>query len=283
VENELAGRVAIVTGGASGIGRATVEKLHHLGAAVVIADVDPGRGESLAESLGDRARFRGTDVADPEEVRAVVEHAVDCFGGLDVMVNNAAVSSPLRSLLKDDFSDFDHVMRVNVLGVMAGTKFAACQMADRGGGSIINMSSIGGIQAGGGVMTYRASKAAVMLFTQSAAIELARYDIRVNAVAPGNIPTPLLASSASDRSPEEIERYERSIRDIMRADRPLKREGTPADVAEAVAYLASERARYITGIVLPRGRRSPPTVAPNRGCRISTSATASAPTPPRRR
>ncbi len=111
------------------------------------------------------------------------------------MVNNAGVSSRMhRSFLDDDLADFQRVMSVNVLGVMAGTRDAARQMATSGGGSIINMSSIGGIQAGGGVMTYRASKAAVIMFTKSAAIELAHYEVRVNAIAPGNIPTPLLAN-----------------------------------------------------------------------------------------
>ena len=110
------------------------------------------------------------------------------------MVNNAGVSSKMhRSFLDDDLADFQRVMSVNVLGVMAGTRDAARQMATSGGGSIINMSSIGGIQAGGGVMTYRASKAAVIMFTKSAAIELAHYEVRVNAIAPGNIPTPMLA------------------------------------------------------------------------------------------
>lgn len=251
MENELAKKVAIITGGASGIGRSTVEKLHEQGAAVMIADVDRDQGESLADSLGERAAFQATDVADLDQVSGLVDRAVEIFGGLDIMVNNAAISSALRGLLKDDLADFDRIMRVNVLGVMAGTKFAARHMAEAGGGSIVNMASIGGIQAGGGVMTYRASKAAVIHFTKSAAIELARYEIRVNAIAPGNIPTPLLASAATDKTPEEIEQYERSIRDLMRADRPLQREGTPGDVAEAVAYLAGERARYITGIVLP--------------------------------
>lgn len=251
MEDELAGKVAIVTGGASGIGRATVEKLHEQGAAVVIADVDRGRGENLAGSLGERAVFQATDVADPDQISGLVDRAVGVFGGLHIMVNNAGVSSALRGLLKDDLADFDRIMRVNVLGVMAGTKFAARHMAEAGGGSIVNMASIGGIQAGGGVMTYRASKAAVIHFTKSAAIELARYEIRVNAIAPGNIPTPLLASAAIDKTPEEIEQYERSIREMMRADRPLQREGTPGDVSEAVAYLAGDRARYITGIVLP--------------------------------
>jgi NAD(P)-dependent dehydrogenase (short-subunit alcohol dehydrogenase family) len=251
VEHEFEGKVAIVTGGASGIGEATVEALHQRGASVVIADVRDGDGTELARTLGDRARFDLVDVSDPEQVAALVERTVAGFGGLDIMVNNAAVSSPLHSLLDDDLADFHRVMGVNVLGVMAGTKFAARHMADHGGGSIINMSSIGGTLAGGGVMTYRASKAAVIHFTKSAAIELARYDIRVNTIAPGSIPTPLLTSSARDKSPEELEQYEKSIRDRMRADRPLQRDGTPHDVAEAVAYLAGERARYLTGVVLP--------------------------------
>lgn len=124
-------------------------------------------------------------------------------------------------------------------------------MATSGGGSIINVTSIGGIQAGGGVMTYRASKAAVIQFTKSAAIELAHYEIRVNAIAPGNIPTPFLATSAANMDQEEIERYEAAIRQTMRDDRPLKREGTPEDIAQAALYFASDRSRYVTGTVLP--------------------------------
>jgi len=156
-----------------------------------------------------------------------------------------------RSFLDDDLADFQRVMSVNVLGVMAGTRDAARQMATSGGGSIINMSSIGGIQAGGGVMTYRASKAAVIMFTKSAAIELAHYEVRVNAIAPGNIPTPLLATTTSEKSAEELARFEHAIREQMRADRPLKREGTTADIAEAALYLAGDRSRYVTGTVLP--------------------------------
>src|ERR1700758_2950513 len=232
--NELTGKVAIVTGGASGIGAGIVERV-------------------LAEGArGADAVFRSTDVSDPDQVGALVSSAVATFGGLDVMVNNAGVSSKMhRSFLDDDLADFQHVMAVNVLGVMAGTRDAARQMAKAGGGSIVNMSSIGGIQAGGGVMTYRASKAAVIMFTKSAAIELAHYEVRVNAIAPGNIPTPLLKTTTSDKSPEELARFEHAIREQMRADRPLKREGTTADIAEAALYLASDRARYVTGTVLP--------------------------------
>jgi NAD(P)-dependent dehydrogenase (short-subunit alcohol dehydrogenase family) len=252
VVNDLAGKVAIVTGGASGIGRGTVEKFVAEGARVVIADVEAGRGEALASALAPDACFRRTDVSDPEQVGALVAAAVEQFGGLHIMVNNAGVSGTMHNrFLNDDLADFHRVMAVNVLGVMAGTRDAARHMAAHGGGSIINMASIGGIQAGGGVMTYRASKAAVIQFTKSAAIELAHYEIRVNAIAPGNIPTPFVASSAASMDEDEIERFEAGIREMMRADRPLKREGTPEDVAEAVLYFASDRSRYVTGTVLP--------------------------------
>lgn len=250
--DELAGKVAIVSGGASGIGRGMVERFVAEGARVVIADVETDRGEALAATLGPNALFRRTDVSDPEQVGALVATAVEKFGGLHVMVNNAGVSGTMhRRFLDDDLADFHRVMAVNVLGVMAGTRDAARHMAASGGGSIINVTSIGGIQADGGVMTYRASKAAVIQFTKSAAIELAYYEIRVNAIAPGNIPTPIVAKSAANMDPQEIERIEASIRQTMREDRPLKREGTPEDIAEAALYFAGERSRYVTGTVLP--------------------------------
>jgi NAD(P)-dependent dehydrogenase (short-subunit alcohol dehydrogenase family) len=251
VVNELAGKVAIVTGGASGIGRGTVKRFVAEGARVVIADVETDRGAALADELGSDACFHRTDVSDPEQVGALVAAAVEKFGGLHVMVNNAGISGPLRQLLDDDLTDFHRIMSVNVLGVMAGTRDAARHMAAHGGGSIINMTSIGGIQAGGGVMIYRASKSAVIQFTKCAAIELASHEIRVNAIAPGSIPTPILASSASDMDPAELEQFEARIRQTMRDDRPLKRDGTPDDIAEAALYFATDRSRYVTGTVLP--------------------------------
>ena len=253
--DELAGMAAIVTGGASGIGRGIAERFAAEGAGVVIADVRDDLGAELADELnaqGHTTVFRRTDVGDQAQVSELVRSAVSAFGGLHVMVNNAGISSPLRKgLFAEDFEEFDRVMRVNLLGVMAGTREAARHMADNGGGSIINLGSIGGIQAGGGVPVYRASKAAIIHFTKGAAIELARYEVRVNCLAPGNIPTPILATSATDEDRDRLERFEARIRQQMRNDRPLKREGTAEDVAEAALYLATARSRYVTGTVLP--------------------------------
>ncbi|MDR3662796.1 MAG: SDR family oxidoreductase [Mycobacterium sp.] len=250
--DELAGKVAVVTGGASGIGRGVVERFLDEGARVVIADVQRELGAALATEAGPDALFRYTDVGDQAEIAGLIADTVAAFGRLDVMVNNAGIASPIkRELLDEGFEEFDRVMRVNLLGVMAGTRDAARQMATTGGGSIINISSIGGVQPGGGVSVYRASKAAVIHFTKCAAIDLAHYEVRVNCIAPGNIPTPLLQTAASAEDRQRREQFETRIRQQMRNDRPLKREGTAADVAEAVLYFAGERSRYVTGTLLP--------------------------------
>ena len=233
---ELEGKVAIVTGGASGIGRATVELFVAEGARVVIADVDRASGEELATALGPAAAFARTDVTDGHEVQAAVDFAVERFGGLNVMFNNAGISSSIARLLNDDLADFARVMNVNLFGVVVGTQRAARHMAAHGGGAIINNSSLAGIKPGAGLVAYRASKAAVIHFTKSAAIDLADYEIRVNCVAPAHIAT---AITSYDMEP------------VIRSTQPLQRQGQPRDVANAVVYLASDRAAQVTGVVLP--------------------------------
>ena len=196
------------------------------GAKVLIGDIDRDGGAALAEDIGANALFVETDVSDIDQVSGLVSTAVERFGGLHVMVNNAGVSGTMhRRFLDDDLADFHKVMTVNLLAVMAGTRDAARHMATHGGGSIINMTSIGGIQAGGGVMTYRASKAAVIQFTKSAAIELAHYEIRVNAIAPGNIRTAIVRKSAAGEDLEKLEEFEEKIRDADARRPPAQARG----------------------------------------------------------
>ncbi|BBY62242.1 SDR family NAD(P)-dependent oxidoreductase [Mycolicibacterium helvum] len=249
--NELAGKVAVVTGGASGLGAGIVERFLAEGATVVFGDVDVERGRVLADR-DPQALFVPADVADTEQITGLIDTAVEKFGRIDVMVNNAGISGTMhRSFLEDDLADFENIMAINLKAVMAGTRDAARHMKSSGGGSIINLTSIGGIQAGGGVMTYRASKAAVIHFTKCAAIELANYEVRVNCLAPGHIRTAIVSKSAHGMDAEQVAKFEAGIRATMRADRPLEREGTAADVAEAILFFAGDRSPYVTGTVLP--------------------------------
>jgi NAD(P)-dependent dehydrogenase (short-subunit alcohol dehydrogenase family) len=234
---ELSGKVAIVTGGASGIGRATAELFVEEDARVVVADVDVERGEEVAAKLGAAAAFKRTDVAQAEEVQQLVDFAVARFGGLHVMFNNAGIPGAMHArFLDDDLKDFGHVMAVNLFGVMVGSQRAARHMVEHGGGSIINTTSLAALRPGGGVTSYRASKAAVILFSQSLAVDLGPQGVRVNCIAPGLIRTPM---TKYDMEP------------VIRRLQPLRRTGEARDVANAALYLASERSAQVTGIVLP--------------------------------
>jgi NAD(P)-dependent dehydrogenase (short-subunit alcohol dehydrogenase family) len=249
---ELAGKVAIVTGGASGIGLATVELFIEEGARVVIADIDVARGEALATRLGNAAAFKRTDVSKPDEVQALVDFAVAHFGGLQVIFNNAGLSGKMHPrFLDDDLGDFQQVLGVNLLGVMAGTRSAARHMAAHGGGSIINTASIAGVKAGYAVMSYRAAKAGVIHFTRAAAIDLGLHGIRVNVIAPGGIPSQMSSYAEPGMTPEQAERVRQAVVPARLAPQALKRQGTPRDVAEAALYLASDRSAQVTGLLLP--------------------------------
>jgi len=236
VGEDLAGKVAIVTGGASGIGRGTVELFCAEGARVVIADVNADLGKEVAGTLGDAAAFHETDVSDPDQVQALVDFAVAQFGGLHVMFNNAGIGSSFARLLEYDFADYDRVMSVNLLGVMLGTQRAARHMAEHGGGSIINTSSIAALTGGAGPIVYRAAKAAVGHFSRGAAIDLADYGIRVNVIAPGHIKTPI---TTYDMGP------------VIEFTQPLQRHGSVEDVAQAALYFASDRSAQVTGVTIP--------------------------------
>ena len=236
MSNELEGKVAIITGGANGIGRAITEVFVEEGARVVIADLDAEAGVGLVGELGEATSFVHTDVADADSVQAAIDHAQERFGALHVMVNNAGISGSSRRLMQDDLRDFDRVMAVDLYGVMVGTQRAARAMGP--GGSIINITSIGGITPGPGFSSYRAAKAAVIHFSRSAAIEIGELGVRVNVIAPGNISTAINASL-----------YDTG--EVARRLQPLHRIGDTRDIANAAVYLASERAAQVTGTLIP--------------------------------
>ena len=245
---ELSGKVAIVTGGSSGIGKGTAKRFVEEGARVVIADINVEAGEEAARELGPDALFCRTDVASPDDVEKLVDFALSAFGGLDIMFNNAGISEPLgaSSLIERDFSDFDRIIRVDLLGVMLGTKFAARHMVKACGGAIINTASIGGMGGGVGLAVYRAAKAGVINFTEGASMELGPYNIRVNSISPGPIETPILLGGL-DLPSEQAEEQRRKMLRAMASGQAISRLGQPEDIGNAAVFLASERAAQITG------------------------------------
>lgn len=249
----LAGKVAVITGGAGGIGRATAELFVAEGAKVVIADVADAAGNALAASLGTSAVYQHCDVGVEEDVESAIQRAVSRFGGLDVMFNNAGIScAAFPSFLDDTLLDFDRVMRVNLLGPMIGTRNAARVMQAQGrGGVILTNASIAGTLAGIGMMTYRASKAGLIHFTKSAAIDLGQYGIRVNCLVPGHIRTSLSSFEEQGAEAEIARRIEAGVDAAYLSNQLLKRRGEPIDVAEVALFLASDKARQMTGAVIP--------------------------------
>ncbi len=251
---QLAGKVAIVTGGAHGIGQASVELFIEEGAKVVIGDIDSELGQQLADRLGSAARFRRADAASPADMEALVDFAVAEFGGLDIMMNNAGLSEANFGRFVDaDFSQFARITEINVLGVMLGTQYAARHMKQHGGGSIINISSIAGTRPGHGFWIYRACKAGVVNFTKSAAIDLGPDLIRVNCICPGNIPTHKRHVTGNDpgMTEEKAAKIQAALLDTRMKRQPLKRQGQAIDIARGALFLASDHSAQISGLVMP--------------------------------
>jgi NAD(P)-dependent dehydrogenase (short-subunit alcohol dehydrogenase family) len=241
----LRGRVAVVTGGASGIGRATAERFLAEGASVVVGDLNVARGEDfLAEAMGRgsgaQARFVRVDVAQEDDLHGLVGLAVSDFGGLDIMLNNAGVGGAFGPLTRIEVADWDYTFAVLTRSVFLGMKHAALAMEGSGGGSIINTASVAAFTGGASPMAYSAAKAAVVNMTQSAAVELAPVGIRVNAVCPGLIATPMTVAGGD---PDAVAR-------TFDAMQPWPHHGTVDDVASAVTFLAGDASRFVTGASL---------------------------------
>jgi NAD(P)-dependent dehydrogenase (short-subunit alcohol dehydrogenase family) len=252
VSQDLVGKVVVVTGGASGIGRATAELCVEHGAKVVVGDVNVERGEALAAQLGSSAAFLRTDVSQRAEVQALVDLAVARFGGLHVMFNNAGISGRMiPHFLDDDLEDYGRVLGVNLMGAVYGSHIAAKHMARNGGGVILNNASVAGMMPGCTFLPYRTSKTAIIGFSKSIAIDLAKHGIRVIALAPGSLQTEITNFADPDWPDADVARLRTETDAILTAYQPLKRQGRPRDAAEAVVFLASDRAAQITGIVMP--------------------------------
>jgi len=235
---DLTGRVAVVTGAARGIGKAAAEVLHKAGAAVAIADLDQPGAADVARSLGERALGLYVDVSNAEAVQAMVDQVVKVFGGVDILVNSAGICKRGR-ILEIPEEEWDQLLAINLKGTFLCCRAALPSMIERGWGRIVNIASISGKI--GGLMVgvhYAASKGGVLALTKGLAREAAPQGITVNAVCPALVDTDM-SSLFTD---EELERYIATV--------PLRRLGKPEDVAQAVLYLCSEEASYITGEVL---------------------------------
>ena len=245
----LSGKVAVVTGGASGIGEATVRLFVQEGAAVLIADIQDERGRRLAGELGDRAVYAHTDVSREADVQAAVDEAVRRFGRLDCIFNNAGYGGVGGRIEAIDAAGFDTTIGVLLRGVLLGMKHAAPVMKRQGGGSIISTASIAGLAAGYGPHVYSAAKAAVIQLTKTVAMELGEHNVRVNCICPGAIATPIFGKGLG-MSAEEADAIVPQMKGILENVQPIKRSGLPDDIAHAALWLASDDASFVNGHAL---------------------------------
>ncbi|TAK22704.1 MAG: glucose 1-dehydrogenase [Chloroflexota bacterium] len=240
---KLDGKVAIVTGAASGIGRASAIEFAREGARVLVCDVDEEGGRQTVATMraaSGTAEFQRADVARGEEVAAMVAAAVRAYGGLDIMFNNAGIIFS-GSAVDTTEEQWDRLMGVNLRGVWLGIKHAAPEIRRRGGGAIINTASVHGMATVAGVAAYATSKHAVIGLTRAAALELAPWNIRVNAILPGAIDTALMRSNLRDAGDEE-EGFK-----ALSALEPIGRIGRPEEIARAAVFLASDDSSFVTG------------------------------------
>ena len=236
------GKIALVTGAASGLGLATAKAFAESGASVALADSHESGARAAADALtarGLKALAIGCDVTDDDQVEAMVERTVATFGRLDVAYNNAGVQNVVAETADATRDDFDRVVAVNLRGLWSCMKFELRQMRRQGSGAIVNCSSIGGLKGAPGRGTYQATKHDVLGFTKSAALEYAVRGVRINAVCPGLIWTPMVDRMVAAGQGEALKAMEKSI--------PMERVGRPEEVANVVLWLCSDAASYIVG------------------------------------
>jgi NAD(P)-dependent dehydrogenase (short-subunit alcohol dehydrogenase family) len=246
---QLSGKVTIITGGASGIGRGTVELFVKEGASVVIADLQDDKGERLVEQLGAKSTYLRTDVGEEEDIEALIAHTLKKFGRLDCMFNNAGIPGVGGSIAKMPVDGFDEIMRVLVRSIFLGIKHAAPVMSQQRSGSIISTASVAGLRTGFGSHIYSAAKAAVIHLTKSVASELGESNVRVNCICPGGIATPIFGKAlglATQVADETVEPMKERLAQLQ----PIPRAGLPKDIAQAALWLASDESTFVNGHAL---------------------------------
>ena len=240
--DRLQGKVAAITGGASGIGAGTVRRFVEEGAKVLIADLDETKGAALSADLGPAAAFLRTDVSKEEDIAAMVAETTDRFGHIDVLFNNAGFGGALGPIESTTVADYDLTMDVLLKSVFLGMKHVAPLMKAQGSGSIISTASVAGIRAGYAPHLYSVAKSAVIHLTRTVALELGEHGIRVNVICPGFIATALAAGR-----PDADERQIEQLRAAGAASQVLGRVGEPVDIANMALFLASDESEWITG------------------------------------
>ncbi len=246
--SKLAGRIAVITGGAAGIGLATARLFVAEGARVLLVDVQRAQLDAAVAELGaGSASAFVADVSDPAQVQAYVQAAVERYGRIDVFFNNAGIEGSVNSIVDYPLEEYERVMAVNVRGVWLGLKYVIPVMAQGGGGSIVITSSLGGLKGMPRLSPYIAAKHAVVGIMRSAALECAPLNIRVNTINPSPIATPMIASLEQQWSPNAPDK----MKARFEAGVPLHRYGTPEEVARLVLFLGSEDSSYCTGTTFP--------------------------------
>lgn len=241
---ELQGKVAIITGGASGMGKAASILFAREGAHVVVADLNVKGGEDVAAEAsrgGKACVFQRTDVSSEEDVKALVARAVQEFGGLDITFNNAGIGGAVGPLEEISVEDWDKTQAVCLRGVFLGIKHSVAAMRARGGGAIVNTASIAGVWGYPMLHAYSAAKAGVVNLTRSAALEFAADGIRVNCIAPGGVATPIVGAIGINKE---------TVEQTLARGQPVPRAGQPDDIAYAALYLAGPHAGFVTGHTL---------------------------------
>lgn len=239
----LDGKVAVITGGASGMGEATAQLFVREGARVVIGDVQKDKGEAVATSIGAECRFVATEVSNSEDVRALVRAAVDGFGRIDIMYNNAGIGGGEGSIVDCSEETFDRIIAVDLKAVWLGMKHALPFLIANGGGSIVTTASVSGIMGMPGQGAYGSAKGGVMQLTRVCAVENAEHGVRANCICPGGVLTPILY--ANPALPNAID--PNVLAGQLVNAQPIPRPGMPDDIAQAALWLASDDSSWVTG------------------------------------